>query len=61
MRKAEVNLSEEEKDLEKEIADYRNSLLIYRYQQDMLFQKLDTVVLEEDIQSLYERSISRRD
>lgn len=50
---AETNLSEEEKNLEKQLENYRSSLLIYKYKQNLLKNKLDTVISEEEIKSYY--------
>ena len=52
--KAEENLTSEQKDLKREIEEYRNSLLIFRYQEALLSEKLDTVVTEEEIREYYE-------
>ena len=41
---AEMNLTEALKDVEGRINDYRNSLLIYAYQHELIKQNFDTVV-----------------
>lgn len=51
--KAEESLSGAEKDVEQLLADYRAKLLIFRYKQKMLAQKLDTVVTESQILDFY--------
>ena len=53
LNKAELNLSEEIKDIEKEIEDYRSSLLIFKYKQELIKQKLDTLVTDEEIEEYY--------
>ena len=53
--KAEENLTSEQKDLKREIEEYRNSLLIFRYQEALLSEKLDTVVTEEEIRAYYDK------
>lgn len=58
LKKAERNLSEERKDIAKQIEDYRASLLIYRYQQQLIDQKLDTVVTNEEIEKYYNENSS---
>jgi hypothetical protein len=58
LKKAELNLPEGMKDVEKEIEDYRSSLLIYRYQQQLIDQKLDTVVDESEMRNYYEENKS---
>lgn len=55
---AEANLTEKEKDLQKQIENYRSSLLIYKYKQNLLKTKLDTVVTESEIQEYYESNPS---
>jgi len=53
LEKAELNLNEESKDIDKEIEDYRSSLLIFRYKQELINQKLDTVITEAEIDDYY--------
>lgn len=56
--KAESVLSEEEKNKEKLIEDYRNSLLIYEYQQKLMKEKLDTAVTDQEISAFYNDNIN---
>lgn len=58
LNKAEMNLSDEEKDVEQQINNYRSSLLIYGYQQRYLGQNLDTVVTEQEIEDYYKANQS---
>ena len=53
LKMAEDNLDESQKDLTKELEEYKNSLLIHRYQSQLLSQKLDTVLTPEDIRNYY--------
>jgi len=53
LRKAEMNLTDENRDIEKQIEDYRSSLLIFRYRQELIKQKLDTNVTEAEIEKYY--------
>jgi len=53
VRKAEINLSNESKNIQKEIDDYRSSLLIFRYKQELIRQKIDTIVTEKEIENYY--------
>ncbi len=55
---AEEKLTDEEKDKEKLIEDYRNSLLIYEYHQKLVKEKMDTGVTEQEITAFYENNIS---
>ncbi|MFM6982805.1 MAG: hypothetical protein ACKOXF_01640 [Chitinophagaceae bacterium] len=50
---ANEKLSDEEKNKEKLIEDYRNSLLIYEYQQKLMKENLDTAVTESEIAAFY--------
>jgi hypothetical protein len=47
--KAQQNLTEDEKNVESLIEEYRNSLLIYRYQEKLLQERLDTIVSESEM------------
>lgn len=52
---ATKNLSPEQLDVSKEVEDYKNSLLIYRYQQAYIAQNLDTNVSESEIEEYYQK------
>jgi hypothetical protein len=54
LKKAELNLSKEQLDISEEIETYRTSLLIYKYEDRLLQERLDTTVHESEIQSYYE-------
>jgi len=58
LKRAELNLTAEESDVSKEIETYRSSLLIYKYEDRMLQEKLDTIVRESEIRSYYEANIA---
>ncbi len=53
LKMAEENLEADQRDLSRELEEYRNSLLIHRYQQQLLNQKLDTALTETDIRNYY--------
>lgn len=53
LRKAELNLSAEEKDVEKLLADYRASLLIHKYKQQLLLQKHTSLISNSEIKWYY--------
>jgi hypothetical protein len=55
LNKAEKNLDDEKKDVEKKLEEYRNSLIVYAYETELIRQKLDTVVSEEQIVEFYKR------
>lgn len=54
--RAEQELSEDQKNFEKQIQEYHRSLLIYSYRQKLLRQKLDTLVSMEEIQAYYDQN-----
>lgn len=53
VQKAEDNLSDEQKNVEKQLQDYRNSLIVYAYEKELVKQKLDTTVTPEEIENYY--------
>ncbi|MBE9467339.1 MAG: hypothetical protein IMY72_03335 [Bacteroidetes bacterium] len=55
LQKAELNLTDEQKDLSKLLDDYRTTLLVYKYEQQLINQKMDTIVTDEEINSYYEK------
>lgn len=56
LKKAESNLTEEQKDKKKQVEDYRNSLIIYEYESLLIAQRLDTIVSEEEIKEHYTKN-----
>ena len=56
LQKAELNLSAEQKDVSKELDDYRTSLLIYKYEEMLLQQQMDTSMNSKEIESYYEQN-----
>ena len=56
IHQAENNLNTEELDLKKQMDEYRNSLVIYAYESQLINQKLDTVVSEAEIAEYYEQN-----
>lgn len=53
-KKAELNLTDEQKDVSTQLEDYRTSLLIHKYKQKFINQRLDTVITDDDIAEFYE-------
>jgi hypothetical protein len=58
LNKAELNLTDEEKNVEQQIENYRSSLLIYAYEQSYIRQHLDTVVTDSEIENFYKENQS---
>jgi len=58
LQKAELNLTEDQKDVSNQIDEYRSSLLIFKYEQSLILQKLDTVITQEEIEAYYNENPS---
>jgi hypothetical protein len=56
IRTAENNLSSKQKDFEKQLEDYRNSLIVFTYEKELIRQKLDTTVSTEEIKTYYNKN-----
>ncbi|MFN6038333.1 MAG: hypothetical protein ACK452_07690 [Bacteroidota bacterium] len=56
---AEENLSNEDLDIEKQLAEYKKNLIIYSYQTELVNQKLDTSVTEKEIEKYYNENKSQ--
>ena len=56
LQKAELNLTEEQKDVRQQIEEYRSSLLIYKYEQSLILQKLDTLISDDEIETYYQEN-----
>ena len=54
LHKAIENLSEQEKNIHKQVEDYRTSLLIHKYKQKLIAQKLQAEIRAQDIENYYE-------
>lgn len=53
LHQAEMNLQGAELDFSKQLENYRNSLVIFEYENHLVRQKLDTVVTDEEITNYY--------
>lgn len=56
IKKAELNLPDEKKDVQLQLDQYRNSLILYLYQEELVKQRLDTVVKQNEILAYYEEN-----
>jgi hypothetical protein len=54
--KADKNLTEAEKNVDAQISEYRNSLLIHKYQMKLVSERLDTAVTEDQLKEYYDRN-----
>lgn len=57
LQKALLNLTEEEKNVQKEIDEYYAALIIYKYEQKFIKERLDTFVSEEELIKYYNENI----
>lgn len=53
LKRAEDNLDDERKDVENRLEEYRNSLITYIYERELIMQKLDTSVSDDEIEKYY--------
>ncbi len=53
LKRAEQYLSYDQKNVDKQIEDYRLSLLTFKYKQILLAQNLDTIITDEEMQKYY--------
>jgi len=56
LQHAEKNLSEDKMKFDKMVEDYRKSLITYQYESELVKQKLDTLVSDEEIDKYYEEN-----
>ncbi|MGB0882586.1 MAG: hypothetical protein ACPGSO_06500 [Vicingaceae bacterium] len=56
LNKAEENLAEKQKDVSKQLEDYRRSLIVYTYEKELIKKRLDTSVLGYEIQDFYDKN-----
>jgi hypothetical protein len=56
LHQAENNLDKNALDLDKQMEEYRNSLVVYAYESQLINQKLDTVVSDDEIADFYEQN-----
>ncbi|MEM9050995.1 MAG: hypothetical protein AAGC47_02985 [Bacteroidota bacterium] len=57
LSRAEDNLKEEKKDFQEKLDDYRNSLVIYTYEKELVNQKLDTIISENEIETFFNDNV----
>lgn len=56
LHQAESNLSDEQMDFGKQVEQYRNSLIIFQYESELVRQKLDTTVSQKEIEEYYQKN-----
>ena len=58
LQQAEKNLTEDKIKFDKMVEDYRKSLITYQYESELIKQKLDTLVSEDEISKYYDENKS---
>jgi len=53
IHQAESNLPDDQKDFTEQLESYRNSLIIYQYETELIKQKLDTIISKQEIEKYY--------
>jgi len=53
LQKANENLTPAQKNVTRELEEYRNSLIIYKYKNELIKQRMDTTVTNEQIENYY--------
>jgi hypothetical protein len=56
LKKAELNLTIEQKDFEKQLENYRNSLITFNYEKRLVEQNLDTLISDQEILEYYKQN-----
>ena len=56
IKRAELNLTPDEKDVDKLLNEYRSTLLIYKYEAKLIEQKYSSVITDGEIESYYNSS-----
>ncbi|MDO9511804.1 MAG: hypothetical protein Q7J34_08595 [Bacteroidales bacterium] len=56
INEAEKNLADDKKDFSKQLENYRNSLLTYSFENDIINKNLDTLITESEIENYYEQN-----
>lgn len=56
LHKAEDNLDDDQKEVSRKLEEYRSSLITYAYEAELIRQRLDTQVTEQEINTYYEKN-----
>jgi hypothetical protein len=56
LQKADENLTEDQKDFSRQLEDYRNSLIIYKYESELIRQNRDTLIEDSEIEDYYNKN-----
>ncbi len=61
IRQAERNLTPKQLDFSKELDEYRNSLVVFAYESELIKQNLDTLITDTEIEQYYLNNLSNFD
>ena len=56
LKTAEKNLTDDQKNFDKQLTEYRNSLIIYTYESELIRQKLNMEITDEAITNYYNKN-----
>lgn len=56
IQKANENLTTEQKNVNRELREYRNSLIIYKYKNLLMKQRMDTTVTQSQVEEFYNQN-----
>ncbi|GHV36018.1 hypothetical protein FACS1894178_6710 [Bacteroidia bacterium] len=56
LAKAKKNLFDEDKEIKNLVDNYRNSLIIFKYQNSLVEKMLDTIIVPQEIQEFYDNN-----
>lgn len=56
LHKAESNLDDDSKNVERQLEEYRNTLITYAYETELIRQRLDTVVSDAEVEDFYQKN-----
>ena len=57
LKKAALNINQDQLEIDKRLESYRRSLLIHAYEQKLIEQSLDTIVLKDQLQLYYRQHV----
>lgn len=58
INQAEKNLTGQQLNFNKQLTDYKNSLVIFKYESEWISQNLDTIVIDSEIETYYNEHLS---
>lgn len=56
LNQAELNLSDLQKDVQQQLEEYKNDLVIYKFESQLIKQKLDTAISNSEIKQYYDQN-----